>query len=297
MIHTNPFGLKVDVDTALESRKYRYGYQGEFSEDETDDNGFNSFEARMYYPVIGRWMSVDPARQYASGYVGMGNNPVSGVDPDGEYSLFGATWRNIVNGGDGIFKDGNEWAYTSTGFDEKNIMGWVEFHTEDPLLSNTVENMPGGGWNPTQLTLDFTTYLDRGNLGFGLATAYGEYLTYNKHFAIGKNLKTFYNTYNKHGKDWGNKVYSSEYAKRVSGKFSKLGNYSAGLSALYGFNQLHNGEIEAGTTTLVMTGIGMVDPLGASFAAGYNSGFILESLLGRHLTIGWRGNHSFGDKK
>ena len=29
-------------------------------------------------------MAVDPARQFASPYVGMGNNPVSGVDPDGE---------------------------------------------------------------------------------------------------------------------------------------------------------------------------------------------------------------------
>ncbi|AZQ63928.1 hypothetical protein EI427_17355 [Flammeovirga pectinis] len=72
--------MKIGYQT---DRKYRYGYQGEFAEDETNETGFNSFEARMYDPVIGRWMSVDPARQYASGYVGMGNNPILKVDPDG----------------------------------------------------------------------------------------------------------------------------------------------------------------------------------------------------------------------
>ncbi|MBD0405126.1 RHS repeat-associated core domain-containing protein [Flammeovirga sp. EKP202] len=81
-----PFGFKMNIGLTQGSRKYRYGYQGNFAEDEMDDNGFNSFEARMYDPVIGRWLSVDPARQFASGYVAMGNNPVMGVDPDGRFS-------------------------------------------------------------------------------------------------------------------------------------------------------------------------------------------------------------------
>ena len=77
---------------------YRFGYHSlsrscigsEYAKDETEETGWNSFEARIacadasaYDPVIGRWLSVDPARQFASPYVGMGNNPVSGVDPDG----------------------------------------------------------------------------------------------------------------------------------------------------------------------------------------------------------------------
>jgi hypothetical protein len=37
----------------------------------------------MYDPAIGRWLSVDPKREFASGYLGMGNNPVSNTDPDG----------------------------------------------------------------------------------------------------------------------------------------------------------------------------------------------------------------------
>lgn len=32
---------------------------------------------------MGKFISVDPERQFASPYLGMGNNPVNGVDPDG----------------------------------------------------------------------------------------------------------------------------------------------------------------------------------------------------------------------
>ncbi|MEQ9425051.1 MAG: RHS repeat-associated core domain-containing protein [Cyclobacteriaceae bacterium] len=61
---------------------YRFGYQGEFAE-EDDETGWNQFEARMYDAMIGRWLSVDPARQFASPYLGMGNDPLNGIDPDG----------------------------------------------------------------------------------------------------------------------------------------------------------------------------------------------------------------------
>jgi RHS repeat-associated protein len=41
------------------------------------------FEARNYDPQIGRWHVPDPVAQYPSPYIGMGNNPVSLIDPDG----------------------------------------------------------------------------------------------------------------------------------------------------------------------------------------------------------------------
>ena len=68
-----------------EDTHYRYGYQGEFSE-EDEETGWNSFELRMYDPVVARWISPDPARQYASPYVSMGNNPINLVDPDGAFA-------------------------------------------------------------------------------------------------------------------------------------------------------------------------------------------------------------------
>lgn len=74
-----PYGLKHGTI----GEQYRYGYQGDFAEDETDETGFNSFQLRQYDPVIGRWISVDPKREFYSAYVGMGNNPVNQTDPDG----------------------------------------------------------------------------------------------------------------------------------------------------------------------------------------------------------------------
>jgi RHS repeat-associated protein len=61
---------------------YRYAYQGQFAEKD-EETGWNHFELREYDAVIGRFTRIDPARQFASPYVGMGNDPVSGVDPTG----------------------------------------------------------------------------------------------------------------------------------------------------------------------------------------------------------------------
>ena len=37
----------------------------------------------MYDPLIGRWLAVDPERVGSSPFIGMGNNPIKAVDPDG----------------------------------------------------------------------------------------------------------------------------------------------------------------------------------------------------------------------
>ena len=76
-----PFGLKMSGRT-IERTDYRKGFQGEWSEEE-EETGELAFQLRMYSPVLGRWLSPDPMRQHASPYLGMGNNPVSGIDPDG----------------------------------------------------------------------------------------------------------------------------------------------------------------------------------------------------------------------
>lgn len=61
---------------------YRYDYQGAFAEKDPV-TGFNNFDLRMYDSRIGRWLTVDPAGQYYSPYVAMGNNPTTRSDPDG----------------------------------------------------------------------------------------------------------------------------------------------------------------------------------------------------------------------
>jgi RHS repeat-associated protein len=102
------------VKNSAPSTDYRYGYQGDFAE-EDKETGFNHFELREYDPVIGRWMNVDPYRQYYSGYVGMGNNPVMGVDPDGGFNKeWKANFYNFMHGGNGqVVQQGNEWGVYS----------------------------------------------------------------------------------------------------------------------------------------------------------------------------------------
>jgi len=77
-----PFGYVMH--TTGSDQNYRFGYQGDFAEDDTEETGFNHFEAREYNSRVGRWMVVDPAREFASPYNGMGNNPINNVDPTGE---------------------------------------------------------------------------------------------------------------------------------------------------------------------------------------------------------------------
>ena len=87
--HYYPYGLKI---AAISSKKFgdipegslqnNYQYQGSFSEMDADI-GWNDFELRNYDPQIGRFVQQDPFGQFASGYLGMGNDPSNLVDPSG----------------------------------------------------------------------------------------------------------------------------------------------------------------------------------------------------------------------
>ena len=52
-----------------------------------DEIALNYFGARYLDPMLGMWISVDPARQFASPYLYAGNgyNPITGQDDDGGY--------------------------------------------------------------------------------------------------------------------------------------------------------------------------------------------------------------------
>src|SRR5690606_39611578 len=63
-----------------------WGYQGEYAQ-ENDRTGWNDFQLRMYDARFGRWLWPDPYGQFASPYVGMGNVPNMGVDPDGGMNI------------------------------------------------------------------------------------------------------------------------------------------------------------------------------------------------------------------
>ncbi len=98
-----PFGMKLMNSSSNPNiNSYRYGYQGDYAEDETGEDGIkaNSFQLRLYNPRLGRWLSPDPYGQYHSPYLAMGNTPVNGVDPDGGF--FGES-TDVTDNGDGTF--------------------------------------------------------------------------------------------------------------------------------------------------------------------------------------------------
>lgn len=96
-----PFGWQMPGRIAKGSNTYRFGYQGQFAEDDTETTGYNQFEARLYDSRLGRWLTTDPAGQYYSPYLAMGNSPFMGVDPDGRFCT---QWLN--NNGEIIADDG-----------------------------------------------------------------------------------------------------------------------------------------------------------------------------------------------
>ncbi|MAS87455.1 MAG: hypothetical protein CMH30_05710, partial [Micavibrio sp.] len=72
-------------------------YQGQFTLKD-EETGLDAFELRLWDSRLARWTSTDPYGQYASPYLGMGNNPISGVDPDGGLA---AGWTSLIGAGVG----------------------------------------------------------------------------------------------------------------------------------------------------------------------------------------------------
>jgi RHS repeat-associated protein len=87
--HYYPDGLIMAgiSDKAWNKLQNSYHYHGNEIQNQewNDGSGLeeDDFNARFYDPQLGRWNTQDPAGQYASPYLGMGNNWMNGTDPDG----------------------------------------------------------------------------------------------------------------------------------------------------------------------------------------------------------------------
>ena len=71
-----------------------------------------------------RWLSPDPAGQFHSPYLGMGNNPISGVDPDGQWY-----WKDNVTG-DQVWKSGF-WENAGAMFSSRYTLNTATFTNPD----------------------------------------------------------------------------------------------------------------------------------------------------------------------
>ncbi|MBR8534953.1 RHS repeat-associated core domain-containing protein [Carboxylicivirga sediminis] len=138
-----PFGWEMK-GRLFEGTNYRYGYQGQFAErdEETD---YNHFEARLWDSRIGRWLTTDPAGQFASPYLGMGNNPLMGIDPDGR-----EWYVNRITGKQKYFEPG------SAGIFWKQNWGGSKILLHDPVKYDIDFNLKlgiGGGLSFAEISL------------------------------------------------------------------------------------------------------------------------------------------------
>jgi hypothetical protein len=105
----------IFVSEGAEREDYRFGFNGQEQDDEVSGEG-NSYTAEywQYDGRLGRRWNLDPVDQISiSNYAVNRNCPILFTDPHGDYSKFGAQWRNAVFGGDGISytQSTGEWGY------------------------------------------------------------------------------------------------------------------------------------------------------------------------------------------
>lgn len=163
------YGSVLREQKTPEELTYRYKYQGQYAEKD-EETGWSHFELREFDPVVARWTASDPAGQYYSPYLGMGNNPLNLIDPDGSWTEFGANWRRSLASFFGyspseVYDSGGEYGFnisTPEGFAfmfgkiESENTGWndpfVRFKTGDYVFfSFDMSVIAGGGVKETPI--------------------------------------------------------------------------------------------------------------------------------------------------
>ncbi|HRP30842.1 MAG TPA: RHS repeat-associated core domain-containing protein, partial [Agriterribacter sp.] len=141
--HYYAYGLKIAAissrklgDVNEGSLKNQYQWQGDYSEFD-DDLNWNEFNLRSYDPQTGRFLQQDPYDQFASGYVGMGSDPVNLTDPSGGFSVPGA-----VIGGVAGFIAGGAYALAN---DKNPVTGALLGAAGGALLGGLVGDLNFGG--------------------------------------------------------------------------------------------------------------------------------------------------------
>ncbi|MFL3663351.1 MAG: polymorphic toxin type 23 domain-containing protein [Flavobacteriales bacterium] len=110
-----PFGMAMPGRNAISTLdKLNLSYQGK----ELDQTGFHHFGSRQWDARLGRWITTDPANQFYSPYLGMGNTPINGVDPDGELFLLDDLIVGGISFATGYLYSGfnsGDWGWSSIG--------------------------------------------------------------------------------------------------------------------------------------------------------------------------------------
>ena len=155
-----PFGLAF---SANDLDKNKHLFSGKEIQNVTFGSemlGMYDFGSRFYDPLVGRWFCQDPAAQLASPYGYCNNNPITFVDPDGEFIfgyLFG--WFRGLLKGKNPFKEGFNTARNET----KIMLGL--------LRTGGHQNIFQSAW---EVISRFTWQIPQTLVGYG----YANYLNY-----------------------------------------------------------------------------------------------------------------------
>jgi RHS repeat-associated protein len=85
--HYYPFGMRLAGLSTNSGNDNKHLYNGKELEDDFNLHWYH-YGARYYDPQLGRWHAVDPADEYHSPYVYVGNMPIIAVDPDGKKYVY-----------------------------------------------------------------------------------------------------------------------------------------------------------------------------------------------------------------
>ncbi len=161
-----PFGMPMP-NRRITNEPYRYAYQGQELDPET---GKEAFELRLWDARVGRWLTTDPYGQFASPYLGMGNDPINGIDPDG--GLFGRirAWFYKQRHGGEIWKGSDDkwhWRNSTSEYGSST----TDFNGENSLGSLTISTKNFGYGGLGKIRATNTAFEYSGSLDFGAGRA------------------------------------------------------------------------------------------------------------------------------
>ncbi len=145
-----PYGLPINEGQNSTTLTNKYLYQGKEMNTELGLS-WADFKARQYDPQLGKFCSADPASQYTSPYIGMGDDPANIVDPTGAYGVSsnGGNINSYSSGSAGSIQNGDGSEYVnpiSADGSGSNIVG-IQW-TKDGMNTFAGEVVPafGGGY-------------------------------------------------------------------------------------------------------------------------------------------------------
>ncbi len=274
-----PFGSQFPDRKDLD---YRYAYQGQEKDAET---GMEAFELRLWDSRIGRWLTPDPYGEFYSPYLGMGNNPIINIDPNGgciecpESGEFGEIfidstgneWHQMGENGDVFwgttgpleFSDYGSGAFTKVDLALNAYGKFLDVASNN--LSNVDYSMKG---------FDLDVHIAKSiQSGVPVANIGNKKIWTKSNYKLEKQLKSIGAGFGSFSKYTGYAGNALGIASMVAGSYEHFNGYSGKSDARFAVDQAFNAMGLSGNLYLEAASV------------TYNSGYILEEVIEANLQM------------